>query len=268
MNKSLSNQLRRLIGVHEEIEFDRILDEVAALAKTAQVSPKCAELLAKLRRLTQQISDSYDDLNRNLELRGRSLQLCSEELQNANLHILQISRTDALTGLYNRGYWQERFNEEFVQAQRLRQPACLVMMDIDHFKRINDTYGHPFGDEVLRMIARVFKDSYRKTDICGRYGGEEFAVIFPGTDIEGAVHISNHIRQCVEQLRPRYGETVVPVTISSGISALELNGSDDVSAWLKRSDQALYEAKAAGRNRVCVAIAPVHITGIAPRRDG
>jgi diguanylate cyclase (GGDEF)-like protein/PAS domain S-box-containing protein len=174
------------------------------------------------------------------------------ELELAQVELLRLSRTDRLTQLWSRGYWEERLHEEFMRAQRFGEPVALVMFDIDHFKRINDTHGHPTGDEAIRQVARLLRECSREIDICGRYGGEEFAVILPGTQNAGAFHFC-------ERLRERIGaasiaapqKQVVTFTASFGVAEL---GEETVDAmmWLEQADQALYRAKTSGRNQTCV----------------
>jgi diguanylate cyclase (GGDEF)-like protein len=171
------------------------------------------------------------------------------KLEAANRRLRAASRTDSLTGLYNRGYWDESLQQEFARFRRTPLPCSLVLFDIDHFKHINDSHGHPVGDEVLRHIGRLVNESCRSTDISGRYGGEEFAIILPDTSGENAQIMAEHLRKKVEELRVPNGDEPLSVTISIGISTL-FEDTPDPQTWVMQADQALYEAKHAGRNRI------------------
>jgi len=174
------------------------------------------------------------------------------ELELAQVELLRLSRTDRLTQLWSRGYWEERLNEEFMRAQRFGEPVTLVMFDIDHFKRINDTYGHPTGDEAIRLVARLLRESSREIDICGRYGGEEFTVILPSTPIAGAFHFCERLRARIDESTITAAQKQqVQFTASFGISELN-EETTDPKVWLEQADQALYRAKTSGRNQTCV----------------
>jgi diguanylate cyclase (GGDEF)-like protein len=171
-------------------------------------------------------------------------------LENVDLH-QQVSRqavTDELTGLSNHGRFQELLGSEMEQVRRYHHPIGLIMLDIDNFKSINDTYGHPQGDVVLKRVARVVADSSRDADFPARYGGEEMALILPHTDLEGAYAIAERVRTAVEALRiPRRGDSgVLRITASLGVAA-STDGSKD--GLIADADGALYEAKRSGKNR-------------------
>lgn len=172
------------------------------------------------------------------------------KLEAANRRLRADSRSDSLTGLYNRGYWDEALEQEFARFRRTPLPCSLVLFDIDHFKSINDTHGHPVGDEVLREIGRLVTANCRTTDITGRYGGEEFAIILPDTSGENALVMAEHLRRNVEELDiPSPGNEPLRITVSIGISTL-FDDTPDPQTWLMQADQALYQAKNAGRNRI------------------
>ena len=171
-------------------------------------------------------------------------------LENVDLHF-QVRRqavTDELTGLTNHGRFHELLGDEMQQVRRYHYPTGLIMLDIDDFKAINDTYGHQQGDVVLKQIARVVRDGSRDTDRPARYGGEEMAVILPHTDLEGAHAIAERIRTAIEALRvPRLdGRGQLRVTASVGVAA-SAEGHKD--ALIADADAALYEAKRKGKNR-------------------
>lgn len=172
-------------------------------------------------------------------------------LELARDELLRISRTDKLTALWNRGYWEERLHEEFKRASRNESHACLVMFDIDNFKNINDTYGHQLGDEAIRAVSRCVLDTSREVDICGRYGGEEFGVILPHTMIDGAFVFCERLRKSIEAITVEYGGKSVQFTISLGIAALTDETKNGVD-WLSHADKALYVSKEGGRNRTSV----------------
>lgn len=161
----------------------------------------------------------------------------------------KLATTDPLTGLSNRRAFLERLHEELRLSRRLRHVSALMMVDFDHFKAINDRYGHPAGDEVLKHFARLASDCLRETDLLGRLGGEEFAILLPGTDLAGALHLAERIRQTLEQQPTRTAEGTIAMTLSIGVTLLQPD-DDDSSAVLSRADQALYQAKSRGRNRV------------------
>jgi diguanylate cyclase (GGDEF)-like protein len=171
-------------------------------------------------------------------------------LENVDLH-LQVSRqavTDELTGLANHGRFQELLGAEIEQVRRYQHHVGLIMLDIDNFKAINDTYGHQQGDVVLRRVARVLIDSSREVDYPARYGGEELAVILPHTDLEGAYVIAERIRVAIESLRvPRIdNQGILRITASLGVAT---SNEADKDMLIAHADAALYEAKRQGKNR-------------------
>lgn len=174
------------------------------------------------------------------------------QLQQANTRLKEFSRKDALTGLFNRGYWEHLLSQEFKRQQRAHQPTSLIMMDIDHFKSVNDTYGHTVGDDVIRMVARVISDTLRGTDVAGRYGGEEYAVILPDTNGEDAVILAERLRVNVEEQVITVGQTSFQVTISLGVASWNTR-LESHSDWVNLADQALYKSKDMGRNQVTLA---------------
>jgi len=168
-----------------------------------------------------------------------------------NRRLAQLNRVDGLTGLLNRGSWEDRAVEILRRHQRLGLPAALLMIDIDHFKQINDEHGHLTGDEVIRAVAGIIRRCTRDVDIPGRYGGDEFAIILVQTDAEMARLVAERIRLNVLAGEPD-GIPVAMSTVSIGIATNEA-GMNDARAWVKRADVALLEAKAYGRDRVAVA---------------
>lgn len=175
-------------------------------------------------------------------------------LSSANAKLHESSSTDPLTGLANRRLLLDRLREEHARQQRTGKSYCIAMIDADHFKRINDEYGHASGDEVLKKIAMVLRDGTRVTDTTGRWGGEEFLVIFSATSLAAARIAAEKIRRNIENMRIFSGERCLPVTITIGIAEAGFNEKPDTT--LRRADQALYEGKQSGRNRTVVA-APV-----------
>lgn len=169
--------------------------------------------------------------------------------QQANEQLKNLSRIDHLSGLFNRGYWENRLLQEFQRFDRYQLPASLIMLDIDHFKRINDTYGHTVGDDVIRMVSRSICLQLRDADIAGRYGGEEFGIILTGTKAEGAAHFAEQLRMNIEKLPMILANQPVQLTISLGVCELN-NSTASYREWLERADQALYQAKQNGRNRI------------------
>ncbi|MCW8417468.1 diguanylate cyclase [Fluoribacter dumoffii] len=158
--------------------------------------------------------------------------------------------TDSLTGLLNHSSILNRLNIEVARAKQQESPLSFIMIDIDHFKLINDTYGHPFGDLVIKKLASLFMLSLRNRDIIGRYGGEEFALILPGADLQSSAKICNDLRLQFAQNYFTVNEQKVHVTISVGISAYK--GNNDINSIVIQADQALYKAKENGRNQVVV----------------
>lgn len=176
-----------------------------------------------------------------------------KRLREANARLMRelaaLSTTDALTGLKNRRTFDESLAGEFDRARRYGVPLSLAMVDLDHFKKVNDRHGHPGGDEVLRHFARLISGLLRTTDSAYRYGGEEFALVFPHTPQAGALEAMERLRSDVSRAPVSFGGALIPVTCSAGLAVLE--ASDATPADLiARADAALYAAKSAGRNRV------------------
>lgn len=168
-----------------------------------------------------------------------------------NQELQEISRIDGLSGLFNRRYWDELFQLEYKRIVRSSAASTVIMLDIDHFKAVNDTHGHPAGDFIIKTLAKVVQYSIRETDICGRYGGEEFVVILPETTGENSVTVAQRIRKACEKLVPVYEEAEIRFTVSVGIAQFDKSYGDPIE-WLEKADKALYKAKNGGRNQVCM----------------
>jgi diguanylate cyclase (GGDEF)-like protein len=156
---------------------------------------------------------------------------------------------DPLTTIWNRGAIVELLSRELARSRRDRRPLAVVLADIDHFKVVNDTYGHLAGDYVLKQLAVEIKRRIRREDILARYGGEEFAIVLPELDNPNAVHFAEKIRRIAAEAKFRFDETDIPVTVSVGVTTMEPS-VHEAAAFIKRADEALYRAKSNGRNCV------------------
>ncbi|HSZ81780.1 MAG TPA: GGDEF domain-containing protein, partial [Polyangia bacterium] len=159
---------------------------------------------------------------------------------------------DGLTKVFNKKYFTDYLEKEFAYASRHGSPLALIFLDIDYFKRINDTHGHPAGDFVLSELSQLMATLVRTEDVLARFGGEEFTVLCRGTDLEGARIVAERLRRTVEAHTFTFGAKTIPLTISLGIAAIPDTAIVDHAQFLAASDKALYEAKRTGRNRVCL----------------
>jgi len=161
---------------------------------------------------------------------------------------------DPLTGLFNRRFMEESLDRELQRATRKNRSLAVVFLDLDHFKRFNDTFGHDAGDTVLRRMAEVFRELFRGDDVICRYGGEEFAVILPESNAIDAAKRANLLRAAARKIEIRYqGRVLNPVTFSVGVAAFPDSGAT-AEEILRAADQSLYQSKAEGRDRVCIAM--------------
>ena len=208
---------------------------------------------------TYEVIKEHMTLNKNIKLitMSRRFRQAAATINRANTYstILQYATLDALTNLNNRRQFETRLGQEISIAKRQNNPLCAMMIDIDFFKRVNDTYGHAAGDEVLRTVAGIIKDTLRESDIPSRYGGEEFAVLLPFTKLEEARIVGERLRAAVESApipinQDSLDAQTINVTISMGLAEYDKQETGEV--LFERADKALYEAKTGGRNRVCV----------------
>jgi len=219
-------------------------------------SSEQASALARLRQCVTsalfEFSDMYETASQ------QRVEEYMTEVETMNRRLEEISVRDALTGLYNRRYVMDRLANEFKRAHRHNRPLSLIMLDVDHFKSINDSYGHQVGDEVLRGIGLMVVNQTRTTDIGARYGGEEFIAVLPETHVEGALKVAEKLREAVA-LAPLHrvqisggSEAPVHCTVSLGVSSHRPDVAD-MQALIHEADNAMYVAKRTGRNRVLAA---------------
>ncbi|HKR66643.1 MAG TPA: GGDEF domain-containing protein [Thermoanaerobaculia bacterium] len=211
------------------------------------------------RRLIHELFDILRTANESAaryeELEQRMLMLQRENLDLTvkNRMLSEVSSRDALTGLYNRWFVIEKIDSELNRAMRHGSAMSLLMLDLDHFKRINDTWGHTAGDQVLQAIGKLLRDSCRVYDVPGRYGGEEFCILLPETRVGNTTVVAERIRTRLESTELRCGEEKIVVTASIGIAGTEGPEMSELlspAALIERADRALYTAKSRGRNRV------------------
>lgn len=194
------------------------------------------------------------------QLVRESLEIKSAELEASNKKLSELATHDAMTGAFNRGHVQELLRQGVARFARYRQPICALLLDIDHFKQVNDRYGHALGDEVLRSMSATVMASLREGDIYGRWGGEEFLALLPNVGLQSALEAAERLRTDVAALRiftPTGPEHSIGITVSIGVA--EIQEGENAESLVARADTALYQAKAAGRNRV-VASAPASLS--------
>jgi diguanylate cyclase (GGDEF)-like protein len=175
------------------------------------------------------------------------------QLQKTLKELALISRIDGLTQIFNRRHWQESLEQEYAKARRHNKNLSLIMLDLDHFKKLNDTYGHQGGDKVLIDVTQTIKSLLRIEDVFGRYGGEEFAIVLPETDLNGALDLAKRICETVAKTSISFQENTIQISISVGVSQLR-SGDTSYEKLISNADEALYQAKANGRNQVCGSI--------------
>lgn len=209
------------------------------LAKPFEPSELVARLHAHLRRMTSQ------------QEKEKMLERLAEKLAEMNQRLEQEAATDSLTRLYNRRHFWKRFEEEYQRAKRFNHPLSFILIDLDRFKSINDQYGHPTGDKVLKEVGKLLRSFLRGIDIAARYGGEEFAIVLPETPLENAVLVGQRLLAAFNELQisplPMH-----KLTFSAGVATFPVHAKF-LQKLYEKADEALYVAKAQGRNRVIAA---------------
>ena len=237
--------------------FRGIKDEVLEVAQQYGFEirnlPSYTELLDEANQELADLNQTYERMNRELQEAKQEAEELALKLRAANEILQQMANHDALTGLYNRRYFDEFVQREFERSRRYRRTMAFILIDIDHFKAVNDNYGHQMGDTVLRQMGELLRALIRGSDMAARYGGEEMVVILPETNLYSARIAAEKIRRAVEKhefpWRPR---EPLHVTISMGLA-----GHDENSTWtsaeemIAQADKCLYRAKDEGRNRIC-----------------
>lgn len=164
--------------------------------------------------------------------------------------IYRLTTMDGLTQIYNRRYFDEQLDREVSRSRRYERTLSLVMLDLDHFKEVNDTFGHLAGDSVLKQLASTVRTRIRREDVFARYGGEEFALLLPEISLGGARQLAEKVRKLVERQRFEFDKQVIPVTLSLGVATLAPHHRE-ATELVRAADERLFEAKTEGRNRVC-----------------
>ena len=221
----------------EDINLGERQDEIGILAKHFNI-------------MHHTIKRQIAELNAHREMLEQEVQERTKELEEANKKLDLISRTDELTGLPNRRDMLRTIDNEIQRVARTRKPFCFIFIDIDHFKNVNDTYGHACGDEVLKHVSTTIRNLLRKYDVLARYGGEEFLTLLPETDLEGARIVAERFRKTIEDETVFFGNLSIKVTITLGVAQYDNALGADRS--IQMADRALYEGKETGRNKVIV----------------
>ena len=177
------------------------------------------------------------------------------ELRRRNRELSELVRTDTLTGVFNFRFFMQALEQEMERTRRSGISTCLIMLDLDHFKRVNDTWGHEVGNDALQQAADAIRRAVRRLDIPCRYGGEEFAVILPSTALLVGVQVAERLRRIIAERPLLCGGQPIDISASLGVEAFHAGQQDSAEAFVKRTDELLYRAKQAGRNRVCHATA-------------
>jgi len=257
---TLKNLYQSVMNADED-DFERYLDSVAnktiELLSYFDISKgdmkPYSEVLQEANEELRKLNLSYAHIVIELKQARERSESFAQELKELNDQLRERAYRDELTGLYNHRYFHEIMESEIERARKDQRSLSLIMLDIDNFKHINDTYGHPRGDEVLRFISSVLKQTIRACDVVSRYGGEEFTIVLPETDIRGAVEIAEQVRRGIENHHIDINGNSLKITVSMGATTFNpIRTDDDKSSIISAADDALYKAKKSGKNRVGV----------------
>lgn len=241
--KSLEHQVQSMLS--ETNKYENNLDEHSAQLRKAQT-------LATLQQIEQVLLDEVEKMKMSTIIYKKELDEAQSKLKEQEQILEKLSKdasTDFLTQVNNRGAFDRRIIEEFARYKRYGQIFSLVLFDLDHFKNVNDTYGHLVGDRVLKAVAMLINEEKRVADFLARYGGEEFALILPGIDKETARNVAEKFRKKIDATTFKFENYSIDLTVSAGVT--EVLPEDQIpSDVIKRADEALYEAKSGGRNQV------------------
>jgi len=229
--------------------------QIGSLLEAILLSLALADRINTERRLRYQAQTEALQASQkaNLELEAR-VRDRTAELEQLNQRLQQLSETDQLTGLANRRYLEQRLQQEWERASRNGNALAFLLVDVDHFKQVNDRYGHPAGDACLQQVAKQISAGLRlSSDVAARYGGEEFCLLLPNTDCDGAKVVAERIRRHVESHVIEVDGAVIRVTISVGVSCCAPGSGNSIEQLIKRADDTLYQSKQSGRNQVTVA---------------
>lgn len=227
------------------------------------------DVRAKVRGLDAGASDYLTKPFHDEELVARvkvhlKIKALQDELLEKNQRLEELSRTDGLTKIANRRHFMETLELEFLRAERYESALAYIMIDLDHFKALNDKHGHQAGDKALLEVARILQRGLRQNDMAGRYGGEEFALMLPQTDLTGATVVAERCRKGVEGKRIAVKNASIRTTVSIGISAMPSAQIKSVDDLIRTADDALFKAKDGGRNQVVVAEQQAHAKSKSP----
>src|SRR3954471_44726 len=244
--RSLSASFKKKLTIVDSESADAARSFALTLSTSIQfaqpLTDASVELVNEIASLIRFAHDR-DERVRELQEQLANVESANAELLRRNTALSEISARDALTGLYNRWYVMEKIDSEMNRSLRHRSPVSLIMLDIDHFKRVNDSFGHSTGDRVLRSVGQVLRDSCRVYDVPGRYGGEEFCIVLPETKVGNTTVVAERIRERLEASRCDVGDDSVVVTASigiAGIESVEPEGLLSPATLIDRADQALY----------------------------
>ncbi len=235
---------------NEAAQFGDLLGHFGEVCGSAGSINDVYGLVNEVLEETRQMKDSMDRIK--LEFAAKSAEM--DEIRKELEEVRKQASTDSLTGLSNRATFFDTLESSAASAQLNSSPMCVVMIDIDHFKRVNDTFGHLVGDKVIRFVADTLKKSIKGQDTPARYGGEEFAILLPGTSLNNAVTLCNNIRELIagtKLVRTGSKEPLGTITISAGVA--QYRAGEDILDLLRSADDALYQSKENGRNQVTAA---------------
>ncbi|WP_455202562.1 GGDEF domain-containing protein, partial [Kaarinaea lacus] len=250
LHRDFVRQMRAIVaenaefGVHLGLEIDALDDAT----KIQNVEDRRKAILASMKKLSEshtQLAKKFDTAQTYLSIIESDKQKLSDELDRARM----LSLTDELTSLPNRRAFMRRMDDEVSRVKRYGFPLSLVLIDIDHFKQVNDKYGHAAGDKVLRIYSEKILSIFRHHDMIARYGGEEFAVLLPNTDLDGVLRALDKVKSTVPKVQCKIGGmTINAPTFSAGVT--EYRAPETPTQFIERADHALYRAKRLGRNRI------------------